>query len=726
MTCQRPRWLSLPGWLPALFLLLAAGIPDAHAQMAGDDPYRAGRFDNGKMWTFEYPPLAYLKEAYNFEPDAAWFEHARLGALRIPGCSASFVTATGLVMTNHHCGRGATAAVTGPGENLLENGFYAPSLAEERRAPDMYADQLIAITDVTDEVYAALEGAQTDAERQQARQDAFARIEQRLGGEAGGEAAGVHVEVISLYHGGRYSAYTFRRYTDMRLVMTPELQIGYYGGDADNFTFPRYNLDMTFFRLYGDDGQPLRTDHFFAWSRQGVEEGDLVFVIGNPGSTFRLETVAQLEYRRDVREPAVLAFVRTRADALQAYYDAHPDDPRRDELENQIFGLRNTQKLYEGRVKALNDPVVMARRVDFERSLRAALDADAALQAEYGGLFDRMADVQQQKHDLGAEYGAFLLVTNPTYASATLRRALLAYRFLTEQQSEATDEALARLRDQLRGVNDQPRDLDEPLLALHLADFQTYFGADHELVRQVLQGRAPEAAAQALLDGSALADAASTAAALDAGTLSMDDPAVQVARAFVPRFLDYQSASAGLAAQEEEIAGTLGRARFAVYSTAIPPDATFSLRIADGVVEGYAYNGTIAPPYTTFYGLYDRYYGFGPGTEWDLPERWVSPPATFDLAAPVNFVSTADITGGNSGSPVINRDLEVVGLVFDGNIESLSGDYIYLPQTNRAVAVDARGMLEALDEIYDADRLVLELTGVAFVPTEEEADAVNQ
>jgi hypothetical protein len=243
-------------------------------------------------------------------------------------------------------------------------------------------------------------------------------------------------------------------------------------------------------------------------------------------------------------------------------------------------------------------------------------------------------------------------------------------------------------------------------------------------VQDALDGREPSAVAAALIDGSALSDAESTAAALEGGSLSLDDPAVQVAVAFVSHLLDFQSASAGLTARENELAGDLGRARFAVYGTEVPPDATFSLRLADGVVKGYEYNGTVAPPYTTFYGMYDRYYGFmdDPTSEWALPERWQNPPESFDMETPINFVSTADITGGNSGSPVINSKLEIVGLIFDGNIESLSGDYIHLPDKSRAVAVDARGILEALDDIYGADRLVLELRGTQFVPSEEEAD----
>ena len=708
-----------------LFLLaLLLAVAPATAQPA-DEAFRAGRFDNGKMWTFDTPPIDYLRETYGFSPDAGWFDEARLAALRIPGCSASFVSPHGLVMTNHHCARSAVVAVTRDGEDLLTEGFYADALAEERRAPDMYADQLIAISDVTDEVVEALDAAETDAERAQIRQDVLAAITERLVNAAGGEAAGFHAEVVSLYNGGRYAGYTFRRYDDVRVVMAPELQMGYYGGDADNFTYPRYSLDFAFLRVYDDTGNPLETSTYFPWSDTGVEEGTLVFAIGNPGSTFRLETVAQLEYRRDVREPIVLDFLRNRARALQAALDENPNNAAVKAQRNSLFSMLNAQKLYEGRVTALNDAMIMARRADTERQLREALEADEALQAAYGDLIGRMAELQGERRALAQDFGAFFILTNTTFNSAALARALYAYRYLTEQQSEATEAPLDRLRQQILAVPQKPRAVDERQLAVQLQDFETFFGADDAIAQAALQGETPEAAARRLFDTSALADSARAADALMAGTLSLDDPLLQAVATFATRYADFQSANAGLGEQEQDLAGRLGRARYAVYGTAVPPDATFSIRLADGLVQGYEYNGTVAPPYTTFYGLYDHYHSYGPDSEWDLPEQWLDPPETFDLSTPINFVSTADITGGNSGSPIVNRDLEIVGLVFDGNIESLSGDYIYLPDRNRAVAVDARGMLEALDDIYDADRLVLELKGTAFVPTEAEADAVG-
>ncbi len=687
------------------------------------DTIHAGPFDNGKMWTFDFPPVEYLQEEYGFQADSAWFVGARLGALRIPGCTASFVSPNGLVMTNHHCAREAINQVSREGEDLVESGFYARSLEEERPIEDTWAEQLVEIRDVTDEVEAALEGVEGSRARTQRRQQIQDEISKRIAEELGGEDAGIKVQIISLYQGARYSAYVFRRYTDVRLVMSPEVKVAYFGGDWDNFTYPRYDLDVSFYRVYGEDGKPLRTEHYFPFDPEGVSEGDLVFVIGNPGGTTRLQTVAQLEFRRDFREPAILRLFTTRADILEAFAREEPETAREMDLRNRIFGIRNAEKNYRGRVKGLRDPVIMARRQDQERTFQAAIDADPELRARFGDLISRMAEIQERKRTVGREFGAFLAFGNPNFESATLVRAFLAYQYLGMQEGGAPEQALSGIRERLLGVKDQPRGLDERLMIQRFEDVVHYLGEESAVATDLLEGRTPEGLAAVVFEGTVLADSAATAAALDGGTLTREDPAIRVVRALLPAFQNFQRVMAEVGAEEQEIANRIGQARFAVYGTAVPPDATFSLRIADGVVKGYEYNGTVAPVYTTFYGLYDHYYSYGAGSDWDLPERWLRPPEGFDLSTPLNFVSTADIIGGNSGSPVIDRDLHVVGLIFDGNIESLPGDYIYLPERNRAVAVDVRGILEALDEIYDADRLVLEVTEGILAPTEEEADA---
>ena len=696
----------------AFISMLFAGT--TRAQSGDDDRTRAGRFDNGKMWTFDNPPIDYFREEYDFAPDSAWFSRARLGALRIPGCSASFVSSYGLVLTNHHCGRNAVSQVTLPGEQLTENGFYAGTLDEERRVPGYYADQLIAIQDVTDEIDAAVADKETEAERAAARQEAIEAVKARIEAEAG---AGHIVEIIPLYHGGQYAAYTFRRYDDVRLVMTPELQIGYYGGDWDNFTYPRYTLDITFFRVY-EDGRPFEPDHFFLWSLDGAQAGDAVFVVGNPGSTSRLETVAQLEVRRDVTDKNLLHFIEGRIRALEAFQRKAPPHDK-NAVRNPLFSLRNAQKAYRGQLKALNDPVIMARRRDAESRFQAAILADDALREKYGGLIEAMQSVQEELRALRKPHGAFFGLTSATFSSALVRRAMLAHTILERRQQGVDEQGVAELVERLKAVPDQPAGLDVELLAARLQDIAWYYGDDDPMTRAVLDGKTPAERAAEIVDTSALASAASTAET----ALADDDPAVAMIGHIIESYREFQSAFAGLSARQSEIAGEIGRARFAVYGTDVPPDATFSLRIADGVVKGYPYNGTYASPFTSFYGLYDHYYSYGPGSDWDLPVRWQTPPSTFNLAVPLNFASTNDIIGGNSGSPVLNEELELVGVIFDGNIESLSGNYIYLPEKARAVSVDARGILEALEEIYGAHRIILELTEDVLVSSESEADA---
>lgn len=681
------------------------------------DTVRAGEFDNGKMWTFEYPPVDYLRRTYGFSASADWFRKAHLSALRIPGCSASFVSPNGLVMTNHHCARESIEQVSRDGEDLVADGFFAASLEEERPIQDYWADQLLEIRDVTDRVYAGLEGVSGAEARAQRREEITTGILDEITQELGGEDAGYNVEMVELYAGGRYSVYIFKRYTDLRLVMSPELQVAYFGGDWDNFTYPRYDLDMTFYRVYDEAGQPLRTESYFPFNADGVSEGDLVFAIGNPGSTSRLQTVAELEYRRDVGDRAVVDVIRSRVEALQEFARTHPEKAREMDLRNTIFSFMNSLKSYTGIVEGLHDPVILAKRRDNERRFQAAIDADPALRAEYGDLIPRMAELQARKREFAAEFSSFLAVGHPTLGSSTLGRAFAAFQYLSARSQGAPEEILEGVREMLASTPDQPREINEAQLEQRFHDFARYFGPDHPFVEEVLEGRTPEGAAAVIMAGSALADSASTAAALAGGTLSMDDPAIQVAQAMVRRLGPAQQLQSMVGPEEEEIARSLGRAFFAVYGTDVPPDATFSLRIADGVVEPYEYNGTIAPVVTTFYGMYDRHRSFGDGTDWDLPGRWRSPPQAFDLSTPLNFVSTADIIGGNSGSPVIDRDLRVVGLIFDGNIESLSGDYIYTPEKNRSVAVDVRGILEALDAIYGADRLVEELLTGALAGT---------
>jgi hypothetical protein len=379
-----------------LLLFVVPLRPSAAGQAIGtsQDPTRAGRFDMGKMWTFENAPMDHFTETYGFSADPSWFEKARLAALRIPGCSAALVSPNGLVVTNHHCARGAVVGVTREGESLLDDGFYATSLDEERPIPNYYVDQLIAAEDVSDEVLGALDQAVGEAGREAARREVISGIQDRISSSHSGGEGAVRVEVTALYNGGRYSAYTYRRFTDVRMVAAAELQLGFFGGDPDNFTYPRYALDFAFLRVYGSDGEPLETEHFFSWSLDGVEEGDVVFVIGNPGPTNRLNTVAQLEFQRDVSVKAQKSFLGSRLAIMKGFYEAHPEEGEAMGLRNQMFGLSNSLKANSGRLEALSDPVILARKADGERQFQAALGGNPEFSAEWAHV---IRDLQRSK-----------------------------------------------------------------------------------------------------------------------------------------------------------------------------------------------------------------------------------------------------------------------------------------------------------------------------------------
>jgi len=708
--------------LGALVLLLAA----SPGRLASQEGTSAGRFDMGKMWVFENAPMDYFTETYGFEANQEWFDRARMAALRIPGCSAAFVSPNGLVVTNHHCARGAVVGVTQEGESLLDDGFYASSLEEERPIPNYYVDQLIAAEDVSDEVLGAMDQAGTDAERQRARANVIEAIQERLRArQAEGEGT-VRVEVTALYNGGRYSAYTYRRYTDVRMVAAAELQLGFFGGDPDNFTYPRYALDFAFLRVYGSDGEPLETEHFFEWSLDGVEQGDVVFVIGNPGPTNRLNTVAQLQFQRDVSVAAQKSFLESRLDIMAEFYQANREQGEAMGLRNQMFGLSNSLKANTGRLEALGDRTIMARKADGEERFEAALAGNAEFAAEWGEVIEELAGIQEEKRALGPEYSAYVRLAPGNTESALVTRALIAAQYVQAQQMGAEDAQLEEIKAAIVEVGAKPQELEEAFLAARLADFQRFLGPDHPVTEAALEGRSVEGATSHLLRESVLATPDATAEALEAGTLSASDPAIGMAMAILPSYATYQRDFAALTSRERDLAADLGRARFAVYGSDVPPDASRSPRITDGVVLPYEYNGTRAPVYTTFFGLYDHFYSYGTESDWNLPSRWLPPHPDLDLGTPLNFISTADTYGGNSGSPAVTPELAIVGLNFDRNIEGLSRDFIYLPERGRNIMVDVRAIKEAMDKVYDADRIVQEILTHRLFRTEAEADAAGR
>jgi hypothetical protein len=669
------------------------------------DTVEVGRFDRGKLWPFDQLPTDYFRSTYGVEADEAWRTKARRAALRFgEGCSASFVSSRGLVMTNHHCARDAISEVSRAGENLLETGYYADTLTQERVVPDLHVDELVEIEDVTGRVRGGGERDLSGGTLQQRIQG----IETTLTEEAQAEDEQLRVDVVSLYDGATYAAYTYRRHEDVRLVMAPELQVGYFGGEPDNFTYPRFSLDVAFFRVYDADGSPLRPEHHFSWDLDGAAAGEPVFVVGNPGSTSRLKMVSQMEYERDHQLPARLEVFRDRRALLQAYIANHPEEASTYDLRNTFFSIGNSIKSLEGRLRGLQDPYLLARRGAAVQALRDSIAAIDSLR-QYGRAVGEIQRLQQSKRILADKEKAFLTFANLELGSRVLTRAVHGYYYDFLRTRGANPERLQDIRDDAETIGNWPDELERSFLVAQLTDIREAYGPNHPTMQRLLRKRSVEELAGHLVENSALMDSTRFVKLLDEGYLKSDDPSVPVIEALAPLFLNTNRQMQDIQSTEQTLNRRLSRARRAVYGDQIPPDATFTLRLSDGVVRGYAYNGTRAPAHTNFYGLYDRYYSHGQ-EDWALPERWISPPEGLDLSTPLNLVSTNDISGGSSGSPLLNEDLEVVGVIFDSNMEALPNEYLYRDRSARAVSVDVRGIVEALRDVYEADRLVDEIT----------------
>ncbi|HLN54735.1 MAG TPA: S46 family peptidase [Bacteroidales bacterium] len=668
-----------------------------------DKPVEAGLYDMGKMWTFDYPPADYFKATYNFNADQKWFEEARLSSLRFADyCSASFVSADGLVMTNHHCARESGVAAQRKGENVLENGFYAAKLGDERKVEGLFVDQLVMIEDITDKVSKAVSSAGNDMARISAIQMALASVKQEYSKKA--EWAGLELETVRFYNGGKYSMYGFKRYKDVRLVFMPEEQMAYFGGDYDNFTYPRYDLDCSFFRVY-DEGKPLKTEHFFKYNVNGASEGDAVFVIGNPGSTSRMSTVSDLEFYRDKQLPFTIDVLSN----VSSMYKEYNKKAKSDSLENLIFSLENSLKVYRGELEGLKDPCTLARKGAFHTKFRNDVMNNPLL-AKDTVIWNEIAMANAVRKNIFDEVS--ILNAGSSFVTGQLMQYALGVVNLAAEYPDTAGSG------EIRAVLSAPSDPEElstepELLAMYLKEAADKLGPEHPFVAAALKGKTPENAASEIISGTRMADQKFRMSLLSmdsAAIWNVNDPLLDLARIAYTRgnqiALVYQGNEAKLSASRAR----LGEMLFETYGTQIPPDATFSLRINDGVVKGYEYNGTIAPVNTTFYGLYDRYYSFKKEFPYNLPSKWEKPPAQI-LNTPLDFISTNDIIGGNSGSPMINKNLEIVGLAFDGNIESLLGSYIFIPEENRAIGVHSAGIITALKHVYKAKRLVSELEG---------------
>ena len=664
------------------------------------------------MWTFDAPPLAYWKQTYGFTPDSTWLDHVRLASVRLPGCSASFVSSRGLVLTNHHCARPCVASASPADTDYNNTGFVASSLADERKCSSLYGDQLQAIEDVTSRVRGL--GSASAPDRQVAQRDsAIEQIQNQCHAETQ-----LRCEVVTLYQGGMYSLYRYQRFTDVRLVMVPEEEAAFFGGDPDNFTYPRYDLDMALLRVYQNDS-PMVAKDYLKFSTSGAREGDLVFVTGNPGSTGRLSTLAQMQYLRDVQYPFTLAVYDRGLELLRALSTESPAKARANE--NLIFGIENSKKAVTGYRAGLLDTTIMARKAAFEKDLRARVTADPALRAKYGNAWTEIARAESKLTAMANQTVFYGFSFNPPFGSQLLNWAGVIVRLPAEaarpdsqRLPQYRGQGLAQLRSSV--LVDQPVDTETERLALtsYLTSVQKSLPPNDAYRAAVLGGRSPADVAGSLVAGTRLTAVAVRNALVEGGAAAVDtstDPLIVLARRIAPLARRTQQTEAALQDIISANADKVGQALFAVYHTKLPPDATFTLRISDGVVKGYPYNGTMAPYKTTFFGMYGHATAFDNKPPFHLPDRWMRQRDKLDLSTPLDFVSTNDIIGGNSGSPVINRDAELVGLIFDGNIESLPNRFIFTDDVARSVSVHSRAILEALRNVYGDARIADELEG---------------
>jgi hypothetical protein len=668
-------------------------------------------FADDGMWTFDNPPRKQWKEKYNFEPTDAWLDHVRLSSVKVEGSSGAFVSPNGLLMTNQHVASGQLQKLSTRDRNLRRDGFYAGTPAEELKCPDLEVTVLVSFEDVTARVQGAAKSGASDKEANEARNAQMAAIEKEST-----DKTGLRSEVVTLYRGGEYWLYQFKKYTDVRLVFAPEEQTAFFGGDYDNFTYPRYCLDVTFFRVY-ENGQPLKTQNYLKWSAQGPADGEFVLAIGNPGSTNRLLTLSQVQYQRDVGNPLQMQVWNARRDALMRYSETGAEPARR--ALNTVRSLSNAIKRLVGQQDGLSNQRAMAKKEQDEKALRAAVASKPELQKAYGGAWDEIANAYKELPTY-AKRMAFSTISYSRLgqiASTLVRYSEEIGKPNQSRYEEYRDSKLESLKFSLFSPAPIYPDLEEAILASWLTDAQQALGADDPFVRAALQGSTPAEAAKSAVAGTKLADVAVRKALFEGGAEAIkksDDPLLALARRIEPVIRELRAWNEDkIQSVETAVGQKISAARFAVLGRNVYPDANSSLRISYGRVLGYEEDTTLVPYKTTYSGLYDRAASFDEKVPYDLPARWRDGRAKLDLTTPMNFVYTADTIGGNSGSPVINRNAEVVGLNFDSNIQKLPNRYWYVDEADggRAIAVHSAAIIEALRKMYGAEKLAAEVTG---------------
>jgi V8-like Glu-specific endopeptidase len=686
------------------FLIAAVGAATTTILLAA-----AAQADEG-MWTFDNFPSAAVKAKYNVNVDQAWLDNVRGASVRLSvGCSASIVTANGLILTNHHCVRECAQDLSTAKTDYIKDGFIAAKREDEKLCPGMNAEVLTDVSDVTAKVTSAAAG-KTGQDFVKARDAAIADIEKS--GCAGREDK-FHCQVVTLYQGGQYKLYTYRKYADVRLVFAVEGQTAFFGGDPDNFNFPRYDLDCSFVRIY-DNGAPVATPDHLKWSAAPPTDGEPVFVAGNPGSTQRLLTADQLETMRDKSLPDALILLSEARGRLIRFTEESPEHAR---IANDLlFGVENSFKALHGQEKALVDPALIAAKRKYDADLRAKTMKNKKIAADIGDPWSDIARVQPTLKALAPAYSyeesrAGLFSSLFAYGRALVRAAEEKQKPNSDRLPEFTDSRLPLVQKRVLDPSPVYPELEQVTLEFWLSKLRENLTADSAGTKTFLGKDSPEALS-ARLAQSKLADPAYRKQLWDGGMAaiqSSDDPMIKYV-------LATDAASRAIRKQyENEVSGPVDRAaekvakaRFAVYGSSTYPDATFTLRLSYGKVEGWTENGTPVAPFTYFSGLWDRATGQFP---FNLADRWVNAQGKVNPQTVFDFTTDNDIIGGNSGSPAIDAKGEVIGAVFDGNINSLGGAFGFDDTSNRSVIVSTAAITEALKNVYDDQTLVSELTG---------------
>jgi hypothetical protein len=662
------------------------------------------------MWLYNQAPHEVLRQRHGFEATPDWLEHLQKSSVRfMSGGSGSFVSEDGLVLSNHHVGADAIQKLSTQERDLLRDGFQARNLGEELPCKDLELNVLMEIEDVTARVSAAVPASLAPEQAATARRAILAEIEQESS-----QKTGLRSDVVTLFQGGAYHLYRYKRYTDVRLVFAPEQQIAFYGGDPDNFEYPRFCLDIAFFRAY-EDGKPAKTPHFLRWSTAGTQEGDLVFVSGHPGRTSRLLTVAELQYLRDRTYPETLERLNREEVNLQAWSGRSAENARR--AKDELFGVQNSRKARIGGLAGLQDPTFFGKIVAKENEFRARLSASSEFEAARDA-YARIATAQERMGELAIRYrmleGAWGLRGELFSIARTLLRA-------GEEYPKPSRERLREFRDsnrtslELALFSTQPihADLETILLTDSLTFLTAKLGANDPLVLSVLAGKSPRARAAEVIGSTRVGDVATRRKLFEGGSVAVAasaDPMIELARSIDADARRLRKVMEEQDEVKQQAHAAIAKARFALQGSGTYPDATFTLRLTFGSVKSFVEDGTTVPAFTDLKGLYTRAQSQNLQPPFDLPERWLKRKSRLALETPFNFVSTVDIIGGNSGSPTVNRAGEFVGIIFDGNLSSLVLDFAFDDVQARAVSVDSRGILEALRRVYDAKNLVQELT----------------